>query len=101
MTRKTVLITGASAGIGAACARLLARHGYDVAIGYRSDAAGAEAVARDVEAAGGRAVLLQADVGDPADIERMFAELDAAFPAPRRAGQQRRHRRRRKPGSRT
>jgi len=80
MTRKTVLVTGASAGIGAASARLLAQHGYDVAIGYRRDADGANAVARDVEAAGGKALLLQADMGNPADIDRMFAELDAAFP---------------------
>lgn len=80
MTRKNVLITGASAGIGAACARLLARNGYDIAIAYRSDKEGAEAVASDVRAAGAKAVLFRADVGDAGEIERMFSEFDSVFP---------------------
>ena len=79
MTRKTVIVTGASTGIGAATARLAAKDGYDVAIGYRSDQQKASEVAKDVEAAGGRAVLIQADLSDPAEIDRFFAEFDANF----------------------
>lgn len=79
MTRKTVIVTGASTGIGAATARLAAKDGYDVAIGYRSDQQRASEVAKDVEAAGGRAVLIQADLSDPAEIDRFFAEFDANF----------------------
>ena len=76
---KSVLITGASAGIGAAAARLAARDGWDVAINYRSDHDGAKRVKTDVEALGHKAVLLQGDVSDPADIDRVFTGFDAAF----------------------
>jgi glucose 1-dehydrogenase len=78
--RKTLLVTGASAGIGAAAARLAARDGWDVAIGYRSDQQGASETARAVEALGGRAVLLQADLATPEGVERLYAQFDAAFP---------------------
>lgn len=79
MTRPVVLITGASAGIGAATARLAGCDGWDVAVNYRSDRQGAEAVAADVRAAGGRALPVQADVADPVQIDAMFGALDAEF----------------------
>ena len=80
MTRPAVLITGASSGIGAATARLCAEAGWDVGIGFRSERAGAKATAEAVEKAGGRAVLLQGDVSDPAGIEAVYAGFDEAFP---------------------
>jgi len=58
------LVTGASKGIGAACAVALAEAGYDVGIGYASDADGAEATAAAVRAAGREALVHQADVSD-------------------------------------
>jgi glucose 1-dehydrogenase len=78
--RRSLLVTGASAGIGAASARLAAERGWDVGVAYRSDQQGAATTAEAVEAAGGLAVLLQADLTVPEDIERMFSEFDAAFP---------------------
>ncbi len=71
-----LLITGASRGIGAATARLAARHGYDVAVNYLQNRKSADAVVADVAAAGRRAVAVQADMGQEADIERMFATVD-------------------------
>ncbi|THH39027.1 SDR family oxidoreductase [Aliishimia ponticola] len=72
--RKTLLITGASAGIGAACARLAAPD-YDLYLNYRSDDAGAEAVKADCEAAGAKVTLLRADVSDPQALARMFDQI--------------------------
>jgi len=74
--QRTLLITGASRGIGAATARLAAARGWDVALNYRQDLAAAQAVAADVRALGQRAVLLQADVADEAQAVAMFVQLD-------------------------
>jgi NAD(P)-dependent dehydrogenase (short-subunit alcohol dehydrogenase family) len=77
----SLLITGASRGIGAATARLAARRGWDVAINFTRDAAAAEAVAADVRALGRRALLVRADVADEAEVLAMFAALDRDFGA--------------------
>ena len=58
---RTALITGASRGIGRACALELAEAGAAIGVNFRSDAAGAAAVCAEITARGGRAVALQAD----------------------------------------
>jgi len=78
-TPKTVLITGASSGIGAATAVAAARAGYDVAICYNSDQNGAETTARQVRDLGRKAVVIKGDITDPEDIDAMFAAFDAEF----------------------
>ncbi len=74
MTRKTLLITGASAGIGASCARLAAPD-YDLYLNYRTDTDGANAVKAECEAAGAQVTLLQADVADPDAVASMFSQI--------------------------
>ncbi len=77
---RTVLVTGGSRGIGAATARLCAARGHAVAVNYARDAAAAEAVCESIRQAGGRALALQADVADEAQVLAMFARLDAELP---------------------
>ncbi|ANE43147.1 SDR family oxidoreductase [Deinococcus puniceus] len=72
---QVVLVTGGSRGIGAATALLAARQGYAVAVNYRQDAAAAQAVVTAIEASGGRAIAIQADVSSEVDVERMFREV--------------------------
>jgi NAD(P)-dependent dehydrogenase (short-subunit alcohol dehydrogenase family) len=75
----TVIVTGASRGIGAAVARLAAARGYSVAVNYARDAAGARAVATEIEAAGGRAFAVQGDVGSEPAVTALFARVDDAL----------------------
>lgn len=58
-----LLVTGGSRGIGAATARLAARRGYAVCVSYRSNREAAEGVVAAIEAGGGRALAVAADVG--------------------------------------
>ena len=77
---RTVLITGASRGIGAACALACARDGWDVAVNYTRDSAAAERAAHEVRALGRRAIHVQADVADESAVLAMFARIDAELP---------------------
>ncbi len=72
-------MTGASRGIGAACASRLAAGGWPVGVNFRSDSEGAEAVVAAIEEAGGRAIAVRGDVADPEATEPLFAELEEAF----------------------
>lgn len=73
------VITGASRGIGAATARLAAARGYAVAINYRANGGAAEKVVGEIEAAGGRAVSIQADVSGEQDVLRLFETVDRSL----------------------
>jgi NAD(P)-dependent dehydrogenase (short-subunit alcohol dehydrogenase family) len=72
-----LLVTGGSRGIGAATVRLAAQRGYAVAINYAHNAEPALALVDEIVQAGGRAIAIQADVADEAQVLRMFAALDA------------------------
>jgi 3-oxoacyl-[acyl-carrier protein] reductase len=78
-TGRIALVTGASRGIGAATAVALARHGADVAINYRQDAAGAEAVRARVAALGRRTAVVQADVAETEQVDALLAAVQGAL----------------------
>src|SRR6267154_2132594 len=79
---KVALVTGASKGIGAGIAKELGAAGASVAVNYASDRRGAEAVvAAAITASGGRAIVVQGDVSNSADVARIFVEVKAAYGA--------------------
>jgi 3-oxoacyl-[acyl-carrier protein] reductase len=77
LTGKVALITGASRGIGAAVAQLLAAEGAEVVINYRSKGSRAEEVAANIVAAGGKAILAQSDITSESDVSKMFESIAA------------------------
>jgi len=79
LKNKAVLLTGASTGIGAAVARGLGQAGARVAVHYRGSRSEAEAVVRDIQAAGGHAFAVQADVTDSGSVDRMVNAVQEAF----------------------
>jgi 3-oxoacyl-[acyl-carrier protein] reductase len=76
---QTVIVTGASRGIGRAIALRLASDGFRVAVNYSGNAGKAQEVVAAIQAAGGQAIAAQADVSRPEDVQRLFALTQDAF----------------------
>ena len=77
--RKSAIITGSSKGIGAAVAQRLAADGLAVVINYSSGANAADALVSKIQAAGGTAAAIKADVSDPAAVAALFDQTEQAF----------------------
>ena len=77
-----LIVTGGGRGIGAETSLKAAEAGWDVCISYRSNASRAREIAGKVEAAGRRALIVQADIGSEADIVRLFETCEAELGTP-------------------
>jgi NAD(P)-dependent dehydrogenase (short-subunit alcohol dehydrogenase family) len=77
--RQVALITGGGRGIGAATARLAAARGFAVCVNYRTNRDTAARVVAEIEATGGTAVAVEADVASEAGVVRLFRECDQAL----------------------
>lgn len=73
---KSVIVTGASRGIGAATALAAAREGWEVCVNYRDHGAEADGIVAKIRASGGRAIAVKADMADESAIVSMFAHVD-------------------------
>lgn len=79
---KVLVVTGGSRGIGAATAFLAAQRGYSVCVNYRQNRQAAERVVTTIEATGGKAVAVAADVAVEADVVRLFETCDDVLGSP-------------------
>lgn len=77
--RRSLLVTGASRGIGAEVARLAAAAGYGVAVNYVSNADAANALVAEISGNGGEAFAVRGDVGEEADVLSVFRAVDERF----------------------
>jgi 3-oxoacyl-[acyl-carrier protein] reductase len=82
LTGKVAIVTGASKGIGAAVARGLAAAGAAVAVNYSSSREGADHTVAEITSTGGKAMAIQGDVAQAADVKRLFEETEKALGAP-------------------
>jgi 3-oxoacyl-[acyl-carrier protein] reductase len=76
---KVAVVTGSSRGIGASIAKSLAKCGASVVINYNSNKAEADRLLSEIEAQGGKAIAVQANVASLGDVQRMFATVAGSF----------------------
>jgi 3-oxoacyl-[acyl-carrier protein] reductase len=79
LENKTALVTGSSRGIGRGIAERLGRDGALVAVHYTTNADAAELTTKAITGAGGRAFMVQAELGVPGDVDMLFAGLEAGL----------------------
>jgi 3-oxoacyl-[acyl-carrier protein] reductase len=79
LSGQTAIVTGASRGLGRAIARRLAREGVGVCVNYAVRVSEADAVVEEISSAGGRAIAVRADIGDPVQVQRMMEQVSSAL----------------------
>jgi 3-oxoacyl-[acyl-carrier protein] reductase len=79
LQKKVAIVTGGSRGIGAAIARRLSADGFAVVVNYAGSADAAAKLVQEIDAAGGQAIAVQADVSDPKAVRQLFNSAEAIF----------------------
>lgn len=82
MTTPYAIVTGGSRGIGAACCRMLAAKGCDIAFSYRGDDAAAAALSKEIESSGRQVLAVKADMATEDGVVQLFTAADGRFGAP-------------------